>query len=663
MRSDPKIRLKRQYRWKLRDYHPLHQHRHVPLMVFQREEAILHPKFSGSMCGIAGSINFPLHYPTVVTHMGHRGPDDQQGYRTENIDLFHLRLSILDIANGQQPMHLDGRYTIIFNGEIYNHQEIRQQENLVGQTHSDTETLLLLYQKMGMDMLHKLDGMFAFALYDAEEKALYLARDRAGKKPIHYYLHQNQFVFASELNALRALLPLQLNSEYLHEYLRVGALYRSHTPYQHVRELPGGHFLRIDTKSLDISTHAWWDIRHFYHPRSNDSLEESLHRVDSLLHQAVRRRVESSDLEVGSFLSGGIDSGLVTAIASQYKPQLKTFTVSFDGAFNEGPLAKLVAEKYQTQHTEIPIRFDELEQDIETILCNYGEPFFDSSAIPSYYVSREARKHLTVILNGDGADELFGGYRRYVPFARYDFFGSHPILRGAARGAAKILPPSQNKKSLYNYAYRLADLAGKKGADLYLSAGTDIFEGYTNAFMHVPANHLQSLREDATYASQQNHWTGLQKLMYLDFVGNLFSDLLVKMDIATMAHSLEGRSPLLAKELLEYVPGLPDNRKINGKTTKFLLRELGKKYLPAELITQPKRGFEIPLKQWVNGMLNPIIQDYLRSPQALHRQLLQAGFVDQLLDKPQRFPAEKRAKMLYTLLSLEVWYAKVYKSG
>jgi asparagine synthase (glutamine-hydrolysing) len=181
--------------------------------------------------------------------------------------------------------------------------------------------------------------------------------------------------------------------------------------------------------------------------------------------------------------------------------------------------------------------------------------------------------------------------------------------------------------------------------------------------MHVPANHLQSLREDATYASQQNHWTGLQKLMYLDFVGNLFSDLLVKMDIATMAHSLEGRSPLLAKELLEYVPGLPDNRKINGKTTKFLLRELGKKYLPAELITQPKRGFEIPLKQWVNGMLNPIIQDYLRSPQALHRQLLQAGFVDQLLDKPQRFPAEKRAKMLYTLLSLEVWYAKVYKSG
>lgn len=663
MRLDPKNQNQRQYRWKLPDYHGSHQHDMALLLVFQREQAILQPKFSGSMCGIAGSIYFPLDYSTIVKTMGHRGPDEQQGYRTDNIDLFHLRLSILDIANGKQPMHLDGRYTIIFNGEIYNHQEIREQQGLVGQTNSDTETLLLLFRQMGMDMLHLLDGMFAFALYDAQEKVLFLARDRAGKKPVHYYHHNNQFVFASELNALRALLPLELNSEYLHEYLRVGAMYRDHTPYQHVRELPGGHYLRIQTDSLEYRTTAWWDIRNFYYPRSNDSMEESLHRVDELLHQAIRRRVESSDLEVGSFLSGGIDSGLVTAIASQYKPQLKTFTVRFDGAFNEGPLAKLVAQKYQTQHTEIPIRFDELEQDIETILSNYGEPFFDSSAIPSYYVSREARKHLTVILNGDGADELFGGYRRYVPFARYDFFGSNPILRGAARGASKILPASQDKKSMYNYAYRLAALAGKRGADLYLSAGTDIFEGYTKHFRDVPANHLQSLKDDAEYARKQTNWTGLQKLMYLDFVGNLFSDLLVKMDIATMAHSLEGRSPLLAKELLEYVPGLPDNRKINGKTTKFLLRELGKKYLPSELIHQPKRGFEIPLKQWVNGMLNPVIQDYLRSPQALHRQLLQPGFVEQLLDKPQRFPAEKRAKMLYTLLSLEVWQAKVYKGA
>lgn len=663
MRNNLRISFKRQYRWKLPDYHRIPEHGCVLLLVFQREQAILQPKFSGSMCGIAGSINFPLHYPTIVERMGHRGPDDQQGYRTENIDLFHLRLSILDIANGQQPMHLDDRYTIIFNGEIYNHQEIRQQVGLVGQTNSDTETLLLLFRKMGMDMLHLLDGMFAFALYDAFEKTLFLARDRAGKKPIHYYHHKNQFVFASELNALRALLPLELNPEYLHEYLRVGAFYREHTPYQHVRELPGGHYLRIQTDTLTSTSIAWWDIRNFYHPRSSDSLEESLHRVDTLLHQAVRRRVESSDLEVGSFLSGGIDSGLVTAVASQYKSQLKTFTVSFDGAFNEGPLAKLVAQKYQTQHTEIPIRFDELEQDIETILSNYGEPFFDSSAIPSYYVSREARKHLTVILNGDGADELFGGYRRYVPFARYDFFGSNAILRGAARSASKVLPASQNKKSLYNYACRLAALAGKRGAELYLAAGTDIFEGYTNSFHQVPGNHLQALQADAEFARQQTNWTGLQKLMYLDFVGNLFSDLLVKMDIATMAHSLEGRSPLLAKELLEYVPGLPDDRKIKGKTTKFLLRELGKKYLPAELISQPKRGFEIPLKAWVNGMLNPIIQDYLRSPQALHRQLLQPGFVEQLLEKPQRFPAEKRAKMLYTLLSLEVWHAKVYRKS
>ena len=373
------------------------------------------------MCGIAGAVNFTLSYQQINENMLHRGPDEQNGFRTDNIDFYHLRLSILDIGGGKQPMHLDDRYTIIFNGEIYNHQEIRQQLYITGKTSSDTETLLLLYRKFGVDMLQYLDGMFAFALYDRVEKKLFIARDRAGKKPLYYYKDNEKIVFASELNCLKALLPLQMENDNLFHYLRLGSFYKQVTPYKNVLELNAGSYLSIDSATMDIKEIRWWNINQFYQSKNKDGFQNSLQKVDELLHTAVKRRVESSDLEVGSFLSGGIDSGLVTAIASKYNQQIKTFTVSFDGAYNEAPLARLVANQYGTHHTEIPISFDNLKFDIEKILCNYGEPFFDSSAIPSYYVSKEAKKHLTVILNGDGADELFGGYRRYVPFKKYDF--------------------------------------------------------------------------------------------------------------------------------------------------------------------------------------------------------------------------------------------------
>jgi len=374
------------------------------------------------MCGIAGSINFKLSYRNIDQNMFHRGPDEQAGFMIDNIDLYHLRLSILDIGGGRQPMHLNGRFTIIFNGEIYNHADIRTMLNLKGNTASDTETILLLYQKYGTDLLKYLEGMFAFAIYDNQEKKIFIGRDRAGKKPVYYYNDREKIVFASELNCLKGLLPLQIETNHFYHYLRVGSFYGSLTPYKNVEELNAGHFLLIDCTTLQITKKCWWSINNFYLQTHKDRFEESMEKVDSYLNSAVKRRVESSDLEVGSFLSGGIDSGLTTAIASQYKNNMKTFTVSFDGEYDEAPLAKLVADKYQTNHTEIKISFDHLKNDLEKICCNYGEPFFDSSAIPSYYVSAAAKKHLTVILNGDGADELFGGYRRYVPFAKYDFF-------------------------------------------------------------------------------------------------------------------------------------------------------------------------------------------------------------------------------------------------
>jgi asparagine synthase (glutamine-hydrolysing) len=611
------------------------------------------------MCGIAGAINSSFSYSKVTDTLGHRGPDEQDSYRHNNVDLFHLRLSILDISGGHQPMHLGEKYTIIFNGEIYNHAELRKQHNLKGKTSSDTETLLLLYEKFGTEFLDLLDGMFAFVIYDRTKNNLFIARDRAGKKPLYYFNNQKKFVFASELNCLKSMVPVEIEPDHFLQYLRLGTFYRQNTPYKNVTELTGGSFLIVDCDSLSVSKKRWWNINNFYLKRSEDSLEESLQKTDDFLHTAVRRRLESSDLEVGSFLSGGIDSGIVVAIAKQYQPSIKTFTVSFKGEYDEAPLAKLVALKYNTHHTEISISFENLNNDIEKILSNYGEPFYDSSAIPSYYVSREAKRYVTVILNGDGADELFGGYRRYVPFSKYDFFKKNFIIQKAAEILKRSLPIPDEKKSTYNYLYRLAALASKSDLEIYLSTIVNIFEDYENYILDDNRDYLAPIRKDFQKIVGTN-LSGLQKIMNLDFDIELFDDFLVKMDIATMANSQEGRSPYLAKELLEYVPSLPDNYKINGKTTKYLLRQLASKYLPAELINQPKRGFEVPLKNWLEKELKEIVFDYLSDSNSFYKNFVKPGFVENLLKHKTRISEEKRAKMLWTLFSMEVWYKKVY---
>ena len=449
-----------------------------------------------------------------------------------------------------------------------------------------------------------------------------------------------------------------MEEQNFYHYLRLGTFYRKFTPYKNVAEVEAGSFLVIDCESLQTQQTRWWNIHDLYLKQNNDAFENAVAVVDTFLHSSVKRRIESSDLEVGCFLSGGIDSGLATAIASGYKQDLKTFTVSFDGEYNEAPLAKLVAEKYGTHHTEINISFDHLKDDLENILSNYGEPFFDSSAIPSYYVSREAKKYLTVIINGDGADELFGGYRRYVPFSKYDFFKKNMLVKNGASFIKKILPPSDNKKSKYNYLYRLASLASKSHLEIYLSAGVDIFEDFEN---NIKANYdyLETIKKDFDVIAGSK-LSGLKKIMNMDFDTNLFSDLLVKMDIATMASSLEGRSPFLSKELLEYVPSMNDKYKINGSTTKYLLRHLAKKYLPETLVSQPKRGFEIPLKDWVNGQLKDMMNDYIGSSTALNKKFIEPAFVNKLLENKIKISQEKRAKILWTIFSMEVWYKKVY---
>ena len=370
------------------------------------------------MCGIAGAINYKKYdLEKIKMSLYHRGPNEQDISIIENTAFIHTRLSIQDISNGHQPFHFND-YSIVFNGEIYNHLELRDDlKDIDFKTNSDTETLLHLYIKYKEKMFEKLDGMFAFAILDKQQNKIFIARDRSGKKPLYIYKDSNSLLFASELNAIKAGIPkLKIDEDAIYSYLRSGFFFKENTSYEDVEEVLAGYYYQVDLNSLEIQKNKYFDILDIYNKKSNMTFNDSLYELDNILHKSVKDRLLSSDLEVGAFLSGGIDSSLVVAIASQYKDNLKTFTVKFDGAYDESHLARLTANKYNTQHHELSISMN-LKDDIEKILLNYGQPFMDSSAIPSYYVSAEAKKYVTVILNGDGADELFGGYRRYVPSA------------------------------------------------------------------------------------------------------------------------------------------------------------------------------------------------------------------------------------------------------
>ncbi len=597
------------------------------------------------MCGIAGIINFHNHnLNDVKKSLFHRGPDSQNIFIHNNIAFIHTRLAIQDISHGQQPFHCEN-FSIVFNGEIYNHLQLRLEylKGSVFKTKSDTETLLQLYIKYKNKMFDMLDGMFAFAILDKETNRIILARDRIGKKPLYIYKNDSSLLFASELNSIKiANKDLKINEDAISAYLRTGFFFKKYTPYSDVVEVEAGCIYTIDIDSLNIQKKQYFNLKKYYRRQVSQSLNKTINELDVLLDKSVKDRLLSSDIEVGAFLSGGIDSGLVVAMASKYQKNLKTFTVKFDGAYDESSLARLVSKKYGTEHHEIEIKFD-VKNDIEKILLNYGEPFMDSSAIPSYYVSQEAKKYVSVVLNGDGADELFGGYRRYVPaandlltLARY----LTPLL--------KILPISHSKKSLYNYLYRLLEISNKSGLDYYLGSTSDIFEGA----YEFKNNYILSQIDE--FLLSNSDLSNLSQMLLHDSEILLFSDLLPKIDISTMSQSLEGRSPFLSKYMLEFVPTLPDNLKVKGATTKYILRELAKKYLPLELIDQPKRGFEIPLKKWVDIDLKENIYDRLSSL-SYSSSFIDQNFIDRLLDKRVRVSDEKRAKMIWSMYCLEVW--------
>jgi len=595
------------------------------------------------MCGIVGVFNHNTNINSLIESLKHRGPDESGIYEDGALKLGHTRLSIIDLKNGKQPMQL-GDLVISFDGEIYNHLTLRKTHlrDFEFKTTSDTETILALYQKMGAKFLNVLDGMFAMAIYEKSKERIFFARDRAGEKPLYYLKTSNFFAFASELNTLKKF-DLKIDEKAIKAYLRLG-FFAQNSAYKDVCSVLAGNYGYLNLKNGNFVTKPFFSMIEFYGKKSKLSQTEALLLLEDKLKKSVKSRLFSSDVEVGAFLSGGIDSSLVVALASGFKENLRTFTISFDGSYDEAPLARLVAQKFNTNHQEICLKFD-IAQDLEKILGNYGQPFFDSSAIPSYFVSKEARKYVKVALCGDGADELFGGYRRYVLAKNIRLFRPFGFL-------SKILFMPKDKKSGYNYFFRALKLVKANGKiEKYLRLTNDIIEGFSENFELVENYGIESFLEKISS-------TPLKTAMLHDFDILLRFDLLVKMDIASMANSLEIRSPFLAKDILEFAPSLDDRLKVKGLQTKFILRQLAQKYLPQDLINAPKRGFEVPLKSWVENDLKEMIFDNLQKNSYV-RKFVKGNFLQNLLENKVKIPGEKRAKILWNLLCLESWHKNI----
>lgn len=624
------------------------------------------------MCGIAGirvresrSADW-LHDRTIrmARTIAHRGPDHEGVWLNDGkVSLASRRLAIVDLSpDGEQPMRTaDGRYVIVLNGEIYNFIELRaelESEGLRFRGHSDTEVLLVAIDRWGLvAALERSVGMFAFAVWDAVESRLTLARDRAGKKPLYYAVEGEAFYFASEIKALRdgAGLRLSTNPEAIHHYLSLGYVPSPLTAYREIREVPAGCWMEIK-QDLTSRVERYWTLPEAGHIRVSHA--EAIEETERRLTVAVTQRLRA-DVPVGAFLSGGIDSGLITAIAAQHSSRpLKTFTVTFGGGrFDEGPLAALVAKRYLTDHQTIHLSPD-IRDLLPRVVRAYDEPFADPSALPTYAVAEAAGQTIKVVLNGEGADELFAGYRRAVA-ARY-VSPLAGVLEGVP-GVRRImghLPRPTGFRTPYSFVYRMLRGLGLGPMERYLVWSSDGFTEDEKQALYrehrtLPptSSALDELLQRLAGRSPVDHF------MAVDFALSLGDCLLVKMDIATMAHSLEARSPYLDHRLVEWAAGLPRPLMFSGSTTKPLLRRLAAKYLPREIIAAPKRGFEIPLIDWVRGDLFPMIADICLSQSGIMAEMFDRRQLERLIFTKSGLDDERWAKRLWILLMLAQWDA------
>ncbi len=575
------------------------------------------------MCGIAGIIRLdggPVEEERLRAMnraMVHRGPDGEGFWNETGTGLAHLRLAIIDLATGDQPMfNEDATVLVIFNGEIYNFLDLKPELQSCGhvfRTNSDTEVLVHAYEEWGCAMVSKLNGMFAFALYDTRKRKLFIARDRLGVKPLYYYLGRDVFVFASEMGGMIAsgLLPRDIDPVALELYLHYQYIPSPHTIYRDVKKLAPAEYTELDLATRQIKRASYWDISTQTAPIQSKSLNEWLEELDALINDAVRIRL-ISDVPFGAFLSGGTDSGLVVALmAGKLNEPVKTFSIGLaEDDKDELPYARMVAQKYHTQHEEFRVAPEGLTL-IPKLCRHFGEPFADSSAIPTYYVSQMARTRVKMALTGDGGDEMFGGYRSYAYLV-------HMLAQnGNALAALRV------RRWLAVLRNRLLGRAQTARANPELSEWFAIYDASMSHFSFAERRAL--LGEYAT-VSPADYFTSqfafsasdsvVGKAQYCDVKSYLPGDILVKVDRMSMANSLEVRSPLLDYRVAELAFRMPTRIKVpepllDGSKNKFVLKELASRYLGREYVYRPKEGFGIPVSRWLREDVTGYLKDAL----------------------------------------------------
>jgi asparagine synthase (glutamine-hydrolysing) len=618
------------------------------------------------MCGIAGKVSLRGDVPVgVVEAMGdrqvHRGPDSRGIHRSKGVALGIQRLRIIDLETGDQPIYNEDRsVAVVLNGEIYNYRELRDDLLARGHTLStkgDTEVIAHLYEDHGVDCVRRLHGMFAFALWDARRRRLLVARDRIGKKPLVYALRDGVLSFASEMGALLAddELPREVDEVALDAYLALGYVPGPLTALRGVQKLPPAHTLVLSDGEATLQ--RYWQLD--YSTKQQLPVEEWCERIRAGLRTATRRRM-IADVPLGAFLSGGIDSSaVVAAMAEQSTEPVRTFSIGFGHEeFDELPYARRIAQQFGTVHEEFRVHAQAVEI-APRIVRHYGEPFADATAIPSFYLADLTRRHVTVALNGDGGDESFGGYTRYVANALAGRLDRLPRSARMAMGAiGRRLPQGGHISSVRNRARRLSMTMALDPAARY-AGYQELLDAPLRRSLYSPAfaATTESSRWDAIAEAwaQSSGVALVDKMLEVDVGTYLLGDLIPKIDVATMAYALEARSPFLDHELMQLAASIPASLKVRGSEKKWILREALRGWLPDDILDRPKQGFVVPLSSWLRTDLRSWAREILLDPGTLARGYFQPQAVAGLLDR-HAAGADADDKRIWSLVMLELWH-------
>lgn len=614
------------------------------------------------MCGICGKVHFDLENPVLQDDIHkmtelitHRGPDDSGYYVRGNVGFGFRRLSIIDLHTGHQPLsNEDDSVWIVFNGEIYNHISLREQLIAKGhrfKTGSDTETIVHLYEEYGSECVKYLRGMFGFAIWNEKSKKLFCARDRFGIKPFFYYLDHNKFIFGSEikcvLNQTRSTSTLSIPM--LDQYLAYGYSSEDSTIYQNIQKLKPGHTLEIEPGGK-VKIERYWDIN--YAPDYSKTEAEWCSLLDDKLSESVKAHL-MSDVPLGAFLSGGIDSSAMVALMSKNSSApVKTFSIGFKEAeFNELKYAREVAQRYNTEHHEQIVEPESVGL-LPHLVDSYDEPFADASAIPTYFVSKFAREHVTVVLSGDGGDEMFAGYNKYQRMMNMRNYNLLPegISRHFWSALHKMIPNSVKGK----------------GATYYLSKPKNSFPAFLSIWQQAEREKLfkkelwQNIKHSPAELGRIASFTNsgsddfLFNMQKMDMQSYMVDDVLTKVDRASMQNSLEVRVPILDHEFAELAARIPSELKMKGSIKKYIFKEAMKKHLPESIISHKKQGFSVPLKAWFKDDLKEYVNDRLLGTKGPLYEYLEPAYVRKIIIEHNKGMRDFNDK-IWSLLFLDQW--------